>query len=84
MRAPKPTATATADLNAQVRSLSGFALGEPDATAAARAFAGFVTLLAEIDAEAPDQGNDNESNGSGHRLREAQGRVNRVRERRPG
>jgi len=72
------------DLTAQVCSLSGFVLAEPDAAAAARALAGFVALLAEIDAATPEQGNDNENNGSGHRLREAQGRADRVRKRRPG
>ena len=68
----------------ELRVLSGYALAESDAAEAARTLAGFVTLLAQIDAEISEQGNDDESNRSGHSLRETEERTSRVRKHRPG
>jgi hypothetical protein len=57
------------DLADNIRHQSGFALSEHAATGAARNFAGFMTLLFDI---------DNESDGSALRIRKAQGGPYRV------
>jgi hypothetical protein len=70
------------DLAAQVRALNGFAISEPEAVEAVRSLAGFIELLAQIDAAPEYQGIDHASDGSGRGVRKAPQRASRVRQRR--
>jgi hypothetical protein len=73
---------ADTELAAAIRGLGGFALGDAEASEAARNLAGFVAFLAEIDRQTQDGGIENAGDGSGHRVRQAEGRADRVRQRR--
>jgi hypothetical protein len=70
-------------LEDQLAALSGQALPSEGLTEAARNIAGFVALLACIDRELRERGDDNARHGSGYRIRKAQRRIGCVRERRP-
>jgi hypothetical protein len=69
-------------LAAQLRGLSGLTMGESEAVKAARNLVGFLRLLAEIDQSNTERSDDHAGDGSGHRVREAKGRADRVRQRR--
>ena len=68
-------------LAAQLRGLSGLTMGESEAVKAARNLVGFVRLLAEIDESKTERSDDHAGDGSGHRVREAKGRADRIRQR---
>jgi hypothetical protein len=69
-------------ITAQLRVLSEFAMSESEADEAVRNLVGFVRLLAEIDRNETERGDDHAGDRSGHRAREAQRRADRVRQRR--
>lgn len=72
------------DLANLTRSLSAFVLSHAGSVEAAKNLTGFVALLGRLDQEQQkDGGSEDASDGSGHRVHQAQGRVNRVRERCP-
>jgi hypothetical protein len=56
----------------QLAAFSGQALMGEGLTEAARNITGFVELLARIDCELRERGDDNARDGSGHRVRKAQ------------
>jgi hypothetical protein len=58
-------------LAAQLRGLSQFAMSESEADEAVRNLVGFVRLLAEIDRNGTERGDEHEGHRSGHRVREA-------------
>ena len=58
-------------LAAQLRDLSGSTLTESEAGQATQNLMGFVRLLAEIDRNETERGDDHASDGSGHRVRQA-------------
>jgi hypothetical protein len=69
-------------LAAQLRGLSLLAMSQSEADEAARNLVGFVRLLAEIDRNESERGDDRAGDRSRHRVREAQTRADRVRQRR--
>jgi hypothetical protein len=70
-------------LVAQLRGMSGLTLSESEAEEAARNLMGFVRLLAEIDGPRSERGGgEYAGDGSRHRIREAKGRPDRIRQRR--
>jgi len=69
-------------LAAQLGGLSLLAMSQSEADEAARNLVGFVRLLAEIDRNETERGDDRTGDRSGHRVREAQRRGDRVRQRR--
>ena len=69
-------------LEERLRAMAPSALDSAEVADASRSFVGFMTLLLEIDAGTQKGWDDDERNGSGHRVREAEGRPGRIRKRR--
>jgi hypothetical protein len=72
-----------ADLTTLLRGRSAGGMSDAEAAEAARNLANFMRLLTEIDRNDSEGGDDDAGNGSGHRIHKAEGRSDRVRERRP-
>jgi hypothetical protein len=70
-------------LEEELAALSGHALAGGALSEAARNMAGFVELLARIDNQPRERGDEDARDGSGYHIRKAKRRVGRVRERRP-
>jgi hypothetical protein len=69
-------------LAAQLRGLSQFAMSESEAAEGARNLVSFFRLLAEIDRNETERGDEDAGNRSGYRVREAKGLADRARHRR--
>jgi hypothetical protein len=80
MGVQKPTSTD--QLAAELRRQSTEPMNEADAIEAARNLTGFVRLLAEIDRNEPERGDEDASDGSGHLVHKTKGRADRLRQRR--
>ena len=69
-------------LEEQLLSFSGHVLAGRDLTEAAGNLAKFMELLARIDTQLREQGDDDASDGSEYCIRQAEGRAHRLRKRR--